>query len=81
MIIVNNFVIFNIATPELTYKSPNLAMQMQRRLLIHICYEHRPLGLDACLGGAALALGIHRLLYLVALLLLPSFFRFVVLIT
>jgi hypothetical protein len=25
---------------------------------VFMCYEHRPLGLDACLGGAALA---HRL--------------------
>jgi hypothetical protein len=50
-------------------------------------YGSRPLGLDACLGmglgGAALARLAHIgcLLYLVALLPLPLFFRFVVLVT
>jgi hypothetical protein len=41
--------------------------------------EHWPLGLDAGLGGAALALGAHRVvfLYLVALLHLPSLDLFV----
>ena len=48
---------------------------------------HALFGLAACLGiglgGVALALGVHKvcLLYPVALLLLPSSFRFVVLVT
>ena len=46
--------------------------------------DYQPRGLNACfsigLGGAALAPSAHRVvfLYLVALLHLPSFFRFVV---
>ena len=29
--------------------------------IVEVVNEHRPLGLDACLGGAAWALGVHRL--------------------
>jgi hypothetical protein len=51
-------------------------------LILHYCYGFASPGLDTCLGGAALALGVHRLVFctLVALLLLPLFFRFVVLV-
>jgi hypothetical protein len=47
------------------------------------CYENWPLGLDAGLGGAALALGAHRavFLYLTSSPASSPFFRFVILVT
>jgi hypothetical protein len=48
------------------------------------CYERQPRGLGACLGGAAFAQTWRTrdvFLYLVALLPLSSFFRFVVLVS
>jgi hypothetical protein len=50
-------------------------------LILHHCYGFASLGLTR-LGGAALALGAHRFVFctLEALLPLPLFFRFVVLV-